>query len=82
MAPDTVPDLLTGLIEGRLSRRALAARAAALGLAVAETPPTFDIDEDSDLDVLRAALAPDVAAAPATWAALRDLGLDADPVDH
>ncbi|MBA3414467.1 MAG: hypothetical protein H0U10_04485, partial [Chloroflexia bacterium] len=33
MAPDTVPDLLTGLIEGRLSRRALAARAAALGIS-------------------------------------------------
>ncbi len=30
MALDTVPDLLAGLSEGRLSRRALAARAAAL----------------------------------------------------
>jgi len=51
------------------------ARAAALGLRVAELPPTFDVDEAPDLEVLVAALAPDGAAAPATRAALRDLGL-------
>jgi len=52
---------------------AVLARAAALGLSAAELPPTFDIDEAADLDRLRAALAPDGAAAPATWAALDGL---------
>ena len=54
---------------------ALLARAAALGLRVAELPPTFDVDEVADLARLRDALAPDGAAAPATWAALGALGL-------
>jgi len=55
---------------------ALAARAAALGLRLAELPPTFDIDEAADLDRLRAHLEPDGADAPATWAAVHDLELD------
>ena len=55
---------------------ALVARAADLGLRVAELPPTFDVDTEADLDLLRAVLAPDGAAAPRTWAALRALGLD------
>jgi hypothetical protein len=56
---------------------ALAARATAQGLLLAELPETFDVDEVSDLDCLRAALAPDDACAPATWAALQRLGLGA-----
>ena len=56
---------------------ALCARARALDLRVAELPPTFDVDEAPDLALLRRALAPDGAAAPATWAALRRLGLAA-----
>lgn len=54
---------------------ALLARAAALGLRVAELPPTFDVDEAADLARLRDALAPDGDAAPATWAALGALAL-------
>jgi len=54
---------------------ALVARAATLGYRVAELPPTFDIDEEADLDRLEAALSPDGAPAPATWAALHDLSL-------
>ncbi len=49
---------------------ALVARSAALGLRVAELPTTFDVDEAADLARLRRFLAPDVDAAPATWAAL------------
>ncbi len=51
------------------------ARAHVLGLAVAELPPTFDVDEAADLDRLITALTPDGAAAPATWAALAELGI-------
>jgi rSAM/selenodomain-associated transferase 1 len=54
---------------------ALAARARDLGLQLAELPVTFDIDEEHDLEHLRRELAPDGARAPATWAALRRLGL-------
>lgn len=54
---------------------ALVARAESLGLRVGETAAIFDIDEVTDLDRLIRALAPDGAAAPATWAALRSLGL-------
>ena len=54
---------------------ALCARARALDLRVAELPPTFDVDEAADLALLRRALAPDGASAPATWAALHRLGL-------
>jgi uncharacterized protein len=50
-------------------------RARALDLAVAELPPTFDVDEVDDLDRLIAALTPDGVAAPASWAALAELGL-------
>lgn len=51
------------------------ARAHARNLAVAELPPTFDVDEAADLDRLIAALAPDGAVAPASWAALAALDL-------
>jgi len=54
---------------------ALIARASALGFRVAELPATFDVDEAADLDRLVAELAPDGAAAAATWSALHDLGL-------
>jgi glycosyltransferase A (GT-A) superfamily protein (DUF2064 family) len=54
---------------------ALAARAQCFGLRVTEVSPTFDIDEVDDLELLRDALAPVGAAAPATWMALRELGL-------
>jgi glycosyltransferase A (GT-A) superfamily protein (DUF2064 family) len=50
------------------------ARAHALGLAVAELPPTFDVDEAEDLNRLIAALAPAGGAAPASWGALAALG--------
>ena len=69
-------DVLTGVPMSTTSAAdALAARVVADGLRLAETPITFDIDEEPDLDHLRAALAPDGAAAPATWAALQRLGL-------
>lgn len=54
---------------------ALVARAEALDLRVGETSAIFDVDEASDLDLLIATLAPDGAAAPATWAALHSLNL-------
>lgn len=54
---------------------ALVARARSLGLQVGETDAIFDVDEAADLDLLIGTLAPDGAAAPATWAALRTLGL-------
>lgn len=54
---------------------ALAARAEALGLTLAELPQLFDIDEAEDLDRLHRALSPDGAPAPATWRALRRLGM-------
>ena len=69
-------DILSGLPMSTADvADALAARVVALGLTFAETPATFDVDEAADLDVLRAELAPDGAAAPATWAALWELGL-------
>ncbi len=57
---------------------ALAARAARLGLRLAELPPTFDIDESADLVHLRATLGRSGAAAPTTWTALHELGLGED----
>jgi glycosyltransferase A (GT-A) superfamily protein (DUF2064 family) len=69
-------DVLTGVPMSTVSAAdALAARARDLGLQLAELPVTFDIDEERDLDHLRRAVAPDGACAPATWAALRRLGL-------
>ena len=69
-------DVFGGVPMGTASAAdALLARAAALGLHVAELPSTFDVDEAADLEALRRALAPDGAAAPATWAALYELGL-------
>lgn len=69
-------DVLTGVPMSTTSAAdALAARVLSDGLSLAETPTTFDIDEEPDLDHLRAVLAPDGAAAPATWAALHRLGL-------
>lgn len=74
-------DVLTGVPMSTVSAAdAVAARAEGLGLSLAEMPETFDIDEEGDLAHLRAALGPDGAAAPATWAALRRLGLaNAEP---
>lgn len=67
-------DVLTGVPMSTVSAAdALHARADALNLRVAELPPTFDIDEAVDLDLLRAALAADPALAPATAAALAEL---------
>ncbi len=69
-------DLLTGVPMSTASAAdALAARAATLGLRLAELPYTFDVDEAEDLELLRATLSPDGAAAPETWAALQRLGL-------
>jgi uncharacterized protein len=46
------------------------------GLSAAEVPSTFDIDVEDDLAFLRSHLAAcDGSAAPATWEALRKLGL-------
>jgi uncharacterized protein len=71
-------DVLTGVpMSTATVADALAARITARGLRLAELPETFDIDEERDLQHLRLALAPDGASAPATWAALRRLGLDA-----
>lgn len=69
-------DLLTGVPMSTASAAdALAARAATLGLRLAELPYTFDVDEAEDLELLRATLSPDGAAAPETWAALQRIGL-------
>jgi len=54
---------------------ALVARVAALGRTLIELPATFDIDEVDDLAHLRKALSPDGGDCPATWEALRRLGL-------
>jgi rSAM/selenodomain-associated transferase 1 len=55
------------------------ARCRGRGLRVAELPCTFDVDEAADLDLLIEHLSPDGDAAPATWAALRELDLVAKP---
>lgn len=69
-------EVLTGVpMSTTRAAEALVARARALGLRHAELPATFDVDEESDLAHLTAALAPDGAAAPATWAAMQRLGL-------
>jgi glycosyltransferase A (GT-A) superfamily protein (DUF2064 family) len=69
-------DVLSGVPMSTASAAdALAARAHELGLQTAELPPTFDVDEATDLNLLQDALAPEGTAAPATWTALRDLGL-------
>jgi rSAM/selenodomain-associated transferase 1 len=54
---------------------AVVARAGSLNLSLGEIAPSFDVDEERDLDALRLALAPDGAAAPATWAAMKRHGL-------
>jgi uncharacterized protein len=75
-----VHDVLTGLpMSTTTVADALAARVTSRGLRLVELPETFDIDEEEDLDCLRPALAPDGAAAPMTWAALKELGLAAAP---
>ena len=75
-------DVLTGVPMSMASAAdALAARTRGLGLRLAELPVGFDIDEERDLKHLRRALAPDGACAPATWAALRRLGLDGPTAD-
>ena len=49
-----VPDVLSGApMSPSAEADALVARAAALGLKVAELPPTFDVDTEADLDLLR-----------------------------
>jgi glycosyltransferase A (GT-A) superfamily protein (DUF2064 family) len=69
-------DILAGVPMSTITAAdALVARAAEQGLSVAELPETFDVDEQSDLRHLRDELAPDGVAAPATWAALHQLGL-------
>ena len=69
-------DVLSGVPMSTASAAdALAARAQELGLQLAELPPTFDVDEAADLDLLQEALAPDGAAASATWVALQELSL-------
>jgi glycosyltransferase A (GT-A) superfamily protein (DUF2064 family) len=69
-------DVLSGVpMSTRRAADALCARAHDLGLHIAELPPTFDVDEAEDLELLQDVLAPYGAAAPATWAALQDLAL-------
>jgi uncharacterized protein len=69
-------DVLSGVPMSTVTAAAaLAARTDDLGLRLAELPLTFDIDEERDLEHLQRELAPDGAIAPATWAALRRLGL-------
>jgi glycosyltransferase A (GT-A) superfamily protein (DUF2064 family) len=69
-------DVVTGV---RMSvagvAEAVVDRAQSRGLRVAELEPTFDVDEVEDLALLIGWLAPDGAAAPATWTALRELNL-------
>ena len=73
-------DVLSGIPMSTVTAaEALAARTEGLGLRLAELPITFDVDEEPDLEHLRRALVPDGACAPATWAALRRLGLS-EPV--
>ena len=73
-------DVLTGVPMSTVSAAdALAGRSEALGLRLAELPLTFDVDEERDLHYLRLALAPDGARAPATWAAMLRLRLEAPP---
>lgn len=72
-------DVLSGVPMSTASAaEAIANRCGTLGLALADLPTTFDVDEAADLRVLYAALAPDGAAAPETWAALQALGLVQD----
>lgn len=67
-------DVLSGVpMSTSRAADALRAQAEEQGLCVAELPPTFDVDEVTDLPLLTAALAPDGATAPATWRALRRL---------
>lgn len=69
-------DVLSGTPIGAASAAdGLVARAEALGLRVAETAPTFDVDEEADLTLLYEHLAEEPTRAPATWAALHTLGL-------
>ena len=71
-----VHEVLTGLLMSTATvADALAARVTARGLRLAELPATFDIDEEADLAHLWASLGPDGAAAPTTWAVLKQLGL-------
>jgi rSAM/selenodomain-associated transferase 1 len=71
-------DVLTGVPMSTASAAdALVGRSEGLGLRLAELPLTFDVDEERDLEHLRLALAPVGTCAPATWEALRRLGLDA-----
>ena len=72
-------DLLTDVpMSSNSAGDALVARAESLGLRVGETATVFDVDEAADLELLITALMPDGATAPATWAALRSLGLRPD----
>jgi rSAM/selenodomain-associated transferase 1 len=69
-------NLLTDLPMGTTNAAdAVVDRACALGLRVGEISASFDVDDARDLEWLRLALAPDGSAAPASWAALRRLGL-------
>lgn len=72
-------DVLSGVPMSTASAAAaIAIRCGALGLVLADLPTTFDVDEEADLRVLYAALAPDGVAAPETWKASRMLGLVRD----
>lgn len=74
-------DVLSGVPMSTASAAAaIAIRCGALGLVLADLPSTFDVDEEADLQVLSAALAPDGAAAPESWAALQRLGLIEDSI--
>ncbi len=67
---DGVPMSTASAAEGVLQH------ARSQGLATAEVAPTFDVDIEDDLTLLIKHLAvSDGAAAPATWEALRELGL-------
>jgi glycosyltransferase A (GT-A) superfamily protein (DUF2064 family) len=69
-------DVLSGVPMSTASAaEAIAIRCGRLGLVLEDLPTTFDVDEEADLRVLYAALAPDGAAAPETWAALQELDL-------
>ena len=69
-------DILAGVPMSTVTAAdALLGRASEKGLRFAELRETFDVDEASDLRHLCDELAPDGTLAPATWAALQQLGL-------
>jgi rSAM/selenodomain-associated transferase 1 len=78
-------DVLTGVpMSTARAADAVIERAETLGLRVGLTEPLFDVDVAEDLELLDALLVREPELAPATWTAMRSLGLTArsDPAWH